>query len=232
MPGDLATERAAGLFARLLCADPSRLVSRIAHYALHAPGSWTSAVATQLGLQDAAAFGLVPGSARSVSNRFMQRVLRPRLINADLASWHASLQAASDSGLAVYRAVMNAPHLASVHGHRSSPAQAAAWSRLRSGSSCLGGHRARRHASGASCCSLCSHADGGTWHVLASCPALCAARSTWWSHVGGCFRELSPDEVPPLQLLAWFFDDHAAAGTVAAHAQFARRIELAHDGCP
>ena len=171
----LATERAAGLFARLLCADPSRLVSRIAQYALHAPGSWTSAVATQLGLQDAAAFGLVPGSARSVSNRFMQRVLRPRLINADLASWHASLQAASDSGLAVYRAVMNAPHLASVHGHRTSPAQAAAWSRLRSGSSCLGGHRARRHASGASCCSLCSHADGGTWHVLVSCRALCGA---------------------------------------------------------
>ena len=55
------------------------------------------------------------------------------------------------------------------------------------------------------------------------------ARACWWSRVCHHFAGTHLNDVPARRLLQWFFDDSLPAGTAAVHAQFALRIEAAHE---
>ena len=228
---ELAAERAVALLPRLEPTPPNRLSSCVLRCAARVPGSW-SASAHQL-LQALQAplpgdCGCGPGSSRAVRSQYLRRHVRPLLAQQSLLTWQAGLLASNDPALQVYAASVPVPRLAQVHCNRVSAASAAAWGRLRSGSSWLGAHRVARHVAGSVACCLCQAPLCDTWHALVHCPALVEARLLWWQRVGGCFPGLTPAQVPQQRLLQWFFGaGPLPPGLVAVNAAFAAVIEAA-----
>jgi hypothetical protein len=151
------------------------------------------------------------------------------LRHSALAAWQQELAASEDPDLLLYAQCVPVPGLACVHNFRVPAAQAAAWARVRSGSSWLSAQRAARHMNGSSACALCGLAAGDVLHALVACPALADHRAAWWARAGAVrFPGLAPAEVPPALLLRWFCGGEATPpGIAALHACFATAIESA-----
>ena len=230
LAGDLGlhwlSSAAFGLFSWILCARPGRLVNCVATFALDSPRSWMGRVAASLSALGVDWFRHIgrgcPSSARS---RFLRCVVRPLLAAKDLAAWHSLITNTSDPDLYTYGSLAIRPAVASVHGPRCSPAPAAAWGRLRSGSSCSAAHRVPWHVNGSGVCTLCGHATCDTFHLVAVCPHLSMQRASWWASVDTGFHGQSPSDLSPPVLLAFMFNSQAPPGLAALHAGFAALCE-------
>ena len=219
-------ERAVGLLSRVLCSRPGSLLSCVAQFALNSHGSWANWVAVSLrALNLDISQHLAPGSPPGARSRFLRHHVRPLLEARDFEFWRSSLLTSTDAALLSYGCLVARPCIASVHSPRTSPSQAAAWGRLRSGSSRLAAHRAPPHSLQSSQCALCGAPVCDTWHLLVACPALSDARAIWWASIGSEFRGQAPGDIPAAELLAFVFCNNSPPGVAAAHASFAAVCE-------
>ena len=145
-----------------------------------------------------------------------------------LPPW-ADLSRARDASVHLYSAVVPLPGVSAMHCWRVRPCHAAAWARLRSGSSSLSAHWVSGHCCSTIVCSLCSSAPGDIWHALAVCPALATQRSEWWSVVGVAFNNSVLADVSPAHPLQFFFASSPQnLRILVAHGAFAYAIENAY----
>lgn len=228
----LALERAACLLSRLQCASPDRLAARVFRFAVRVPGSWSHAVRSRLldsGVPPPAVWGLDADMPANWRRTYMRSCVQPALRAFDVHRWQSAISQSADPALRSYSLLVPIPAVSSVHAWGIPIRFAAAWGRIRSGSSCLGAHRPARHARLSSSCLLCNAAHGDAIHCIVHCPALRAQRQLFWRVVWPAFRGRALSELLPAELLHFFFAPlQSVLRYSLACAAFAFAIERAH----
>ena len=226
----LAMERAASLLGRLASLPASRLASRVFGLARVTQGCWSHdslQSLAALGIESPEAFGLSQGSPAAWRRRYVSEVVQPRLLAADVAHWRADMARYSDAALVTYAQSVPHARLSLVHSWGTPPHHAAAWGRLRSGSSSLGAQRVSRHVTGSVACRLCGGAIGDLRHCLLACPALSQARGVWQSRLAAALGLSSP-YVFSADVSLQLFLSPSSVRLASVHAAFAWEIEFAH----
>ena len=225
----LVLQRAIGLVCRLASAPAGSLSQQVFSVAVDLPNTWChsiAAAAVHHHIPLPRECGIAAGSDHAVRGRYMRNEVGPRLAAGDLASWRMGIASAADPALQLYATIVRTPLIAPVHNLQILPHYAAAWARLRSGSSWLSAHRVSRHVRGDATCTLCGSGNGDVWHALTTCPAVAQARASWLAVVGN--RIPSTSREPMLQY--FFAALHQPMYALAAHAAFAYAIETAFAG--
>ena len=221
----------ANLLGHLSSADPDgihrSLAARVFRYALRMPGSWAHDTSNKLrsaGVTLPDAFGVVPGCAPSVLERWTHRRVRPALDASSFRMRRAEV--IQLESLAIF--VECHPTLdccSDFHGSRLPISSVREWTLARcSHHPFLDGRIARHRARSFPC--LCGSSDWSFIHALRSCPLFHSLKSAWLQSLQclGHNRVLQFSDEMLMRLLFAPASMRNARASIAAHVTFVAGI--------